>query len=223
MIQKLLIIGFILSFQGVFAQSSWISLFDGKTLNGWRGYKNRDTKNWVVEKGGVLHCANTVNDKKIRADLITTEMYQDVEWSFEWKISKGGNSGVMFRVSEDYDQPYFTGPEYQLCDDNGFEPPVTELQKTGANYDMHPNAGAKPKPVGQWNTTRIVLKGKHVEHWLNGKKALEYELHSPDWNARKEQSKWKTAPDYGMKASGYLALQDHGSPAWFRKIKIRKL
>lgn len=197
----------------------WRSLFDGQTLKGWRGYKQRDIGNWVVENG-TLHCKNTVNDKAIRADLITTQSFQDFELEWEWKISKGGNSGLMFRVSEAFDQPYFTGPEYQMVDDANY-PDLTVLQHTAANYDMHPS-GAQAKPVGEWNTSRIVLRGTHVEHWLNGTKALDYELQSPDWVERKNRSKWKTATGYGANPSGYIALQDHGSPVWIRQIKIRE-
>lgn len=202
------------------APKPWQSLFDGKTLNGWRGYKNRDIKNWLVEDG-TLHCKNTVNDKAIRADLITTQQYQDFELEWEWKISKGGNSGMMFRATEEFDQPYFTGPEYQMVDDDNY-PDLTVLQKSSANYDMHPTK-ALPKKLGAWNNSKIIVKGSHVEHWLNGTKALEYELFSTDWKTRKENSKWKTSANYGMATKGYIALQDHGTPVWVRKIRVREL
>lgn len=198
---------------------AWRSLFDGQTLKGWRGYKQRDTRNWVVEQG-VLHCKNTINDKAIRADLVTTEVFQDFELEWEWKIATGGNSGLMFRVTEEFDQPYFTGPEYQMVDDTNY-PDLTVLQKTAANYDMH-TPTAQAKPLGKWNTSRIVVRGQHVEHWLNGTKALEYELQSPDWQQRKDKSKWKTATQYGANPKGHIALQDHGSLVWVRKIRIRE-
>jgi hypothetical protein len=116
-----------------------------------------------------------------------------------------------------------TGPEYQLIDDAGWPEPLEEWQKTGANYAMH-NAEQKTlHPVGQWNTSRILVKNGHVEHWLNGKKVVEYQLWTDEWREKVKTGKWKDYPGYGSARQGHIALQDHGSPVWFRNIMIREL
>jgi Domain of Unknown Function (DUF1080) len=158
-----------------------------------------------------------------RADLITLDQYQDFELSVEWKISKAGNSGIMYHVTEEFDAPYKSGPEYQIIDDEGFPEKLEDWQKTGANYAMHTTSSRPTKPVGQYNLTRIVVKGAHVQHWLNGVKIVEFDMWTPDWKKRKESGKWKDAPGYGMAKKGFIALQDHGSEAWFKNIKIKPL
>ena len=132
---------------------------------------------------------------------------------------------MMYGVIEDpkYDAPWRTGPEYQLVDDVGFRQQARAGTKSGANYAMHaPNEAQKTlEPLGEWNTTRIVVHGAHVEHWLNGKKVLEFERWTPEWNTLRDSGKWKDAPDYGKFKTGRIALQDHGSVFWFRNVKIR--
>src|ERR671910_788590 len=146
---------------------------------------------------------------------------------FDWKATKGGNSGVIYGVVEDpkYDAPWKTGPEYQLVDDVGFPHKLSASQKAGANYGMHPPDDSQKtlKPVGEWNTTRILVNGARVEHWLNGKKILEFERWTPEWNTLRDSGKWTEAPDYGKAKTGRIALQDHGSVFWFRNIKIRPI
>ncbi len=141
-------------------------------------------------------------------------------------LSKGGNSGIMYGVveAEKYDAAWKTGPEYQLIDDVGFPEKLEEWQKAGANYAMHlPNAEKRLKPVGEWNNSRIVVNGTHVEHWLNGRKILEFERWTPEWRKLRDSGKWKDAPDYGLAKTGRIVLQDHGSGFWFRNIKLRPL
>ncbi len=201
-------------------KGGWILLFDGKTTEGWRGYKGRDMKNWKVEPDGTLHCTNKVNDKSIRCDLITTNEYENFELAWEWKITEASNSGVMFRVNENNPQPYMSGPEYQMIDADKYPERPTVLQESGANYDMHPNPFYNAKNIGEFNQSKIVVNGSHVEHWLNGKKLFEYELWSDDWKKQKGKSKWRDIIDYGNSKKGFLALQDHGSEVWFRNIKL---
>jgi hypothetical protein len=132
----------------------------------------------------------------------------------------------MYGVVEDekYDAAWKTGPEYQLIDDVGFPEKLEEWQKAGANYAMHlPNAQKQLEPVGEWNNTRIVVRGRHVEHWLNGKKILEFERWTPEWQKLRDSGKWKEAPDYGLAKTGRIVLQDHGSVFWFRNVKIRTI
>lgn len=200
----------------------WVLLFNGENLDGWRTFKNRQADSWEVVDG-LLHC-KPFDSAEHRADLITLATYDNFELAFEWKISYQGNSGVMFHVSEEFDQPYFSGPEYQLIDDIGYPGVLAETQRTAANYDMHvPAEETKPNPAGQWNYSRLVVDGNKVVHWLNGEKVVDYELHSDDWLARKNGSKWKDVAGYGMSTSGHIALQDHGMEVWYRNVMIKPL
>lgn len=201
--------------------AGWVLLFDGQTMNGWRSYKNSEQDCWDIQDNA-LHCKGAMAADK-RADILTTEQYENFELVFDWKISPGGNSGVMYRTSEEFDAPYYSGPEYQVIDDEGYAGDLSEMQKAAANYDMHVAENKTTKPVGEWNTSKIVLNGDHCEHWLNGTKVLEYEFGSDDWKARKQASKWKDAAGYGMTRKGHIDLQDHGHEVWYRNIKIKTL
>lgn len=216
---------FITTFSMSTAQSTtsdgWRSLFDGQSMEGWRFFKGRENNSWEV-KDGALHCKNSQEADK-RADLVTNGKYKDFELILQWKIAKGSNSGIMYRVSEKYDAPYLTGPEYQIIDDRGYPESLTALQKTGADYDMMPAGNSPIKPAGEWNQTRILVNGTHVEHWLNGKKLFEFEQFSEEWLKRKEKSKWKDAKAYGTVKKGFICLQDHGDEIWIKDIQIRKL
>ena len=203
----------------------WQLLFDGQTTNGWQIFKARENNTWEVVDG-VLHCkaldesVTGVGDK--RADIMTEAEYENFELAFDWKIAAEGNSGVMFRVTEEFEQPYYTGPEYQLMDDPSF-PNETPDHLTGSNYSMHAAGKTKIKPTGEWNTSKLVVNKNHVEHWLNGDKVVEYELNSPEWLALKKAGKWNEATGYGAAPKGHIVLQDHGSEAWFRNIMIKLL
>lgn len=201
----------------------WVDLFNGENLEGWKGYKQDDIAGWKVEEG-VLFCQGKGAD--VGGDIITEKKYCDFELKWEWKISEAGNAGLFYHVlqGEEYDAPYETGPEYQLLDDEGFPAELEDWQMAGADYGMYvPNDQKELKPVGEWNTSRIVFDDAHVEHWLNGKKILEFEAWSDDWKQRKADGKWKDFPDYGTAECGYIGLQDHGHEAWFRNIKIKPL
>jgi len=161
-----------------------------------------------------------------RADLVTEGEYTNFEFSIDWKATEGGNSGIMYGVIEDerYDAAWQTGPEYQLVDDVGFPSELQEVNKTAADYDVRAAAADKPlEPVGEWNTSRIVVNGDHVEHWLNGAKVLEFERWNDEWENLKNASKWGDFPDYGSAATGHVVIQDHGSVFWFRNVKIREI
>lgn len=203
----------------------WQLLFDGKTLNGWRDYNGDSlTAPWFVEEG-------TIQAKGTGADehgyIVTDKMYENFELVWDWKIADGGNSGVLYHVVENpkFAVPYVTGPEYQLIDNLGFPEPLEEWQKTAANYAMHVPDTAKLiiKPAGEWNTSKIVFDNGHVEHWLNGEKVVEFEAWTEDWFSRKNSGKWENAPEYGLARKGVICLQDHGSAAWFRNVKIKEL
>jgi Domain of Unknown Function (DUF1080) len=205
------------------SHSGYTSLFDGKTLNGWRSYQNKPADSWMV-KDGALYCKGSSIDKSDRrADLITVDSFENFDLQLDWKISPQGNSGILYMVTEEYPTSYLSGPEYQIIDDVNFPEKLEDWQKTAANYAMHTAPTAHPKPAGQWNHTKIVVNNGHAEHWLNGEKVVEYELWTDDWEKRKAAGKWKDAAGYGMSRSGHIALQDHGSEAWFKNIEIKRL
>lgn len=201
-------------------KEGWALLFDGKTMKGWKGFKDRPAAGWQVESG-LLMCKE--GNIQGRSDLITTDMYENFELKIEWKIAPKHNSGIIYMVTEEAGATYETGPEYQLIDDLGYPDPLKDVQLSGANYDMNPPTEKAAKPAGEFNETRILIQKGHVEHWLNGVKVVEYELWTPEWEQTKANSKWKDVATYGQSASGYIALQDHGGGVWFKNIKIRKL
>ncbi|MBS1488241.1 MAG: DUF1080 domain-containing protein [Bacteroidetes bacterium] len=207
-------------------QEGWKLLFDGQSLQGWQIFKNRKNNTWEA-KDGMLHCKplneKVKGDGDERSDLMTTEEFQNFEFACEWKISPEGNSGIIYRVTEEFEQPFYSGPEYQLIDDQGYKPKQEPVHLTGANYDMQAPDALLAKPIGEWNLSRIVVNGKQVEHWLNGQKVVAYELGSADWKKRKEASKWKDAKGYGMATKGHIDLQDHGHEIWFRNVMVKAL
>lgn len=206
-------------------QEGWKLLFDGKTMDGWRDFKGEGiTAPWKVEKG-TLAALGEGSDST--GYIVTTGQYDNFILTFDWKISKGGNSGVLYHVLErpEYKVPYVSGPEYQVIDDMNFPGQLEEWQKAGADYAMYvcdPEKKKIKKP-GLWNTSKIVFDNGHVEHWLNGEKVIEFEAWSDDWFARKGSGKWEGAPEYGLARKGVIALQDHGDRSWYKNIKIKEL
>jgi len=203
-------------------QEDWMFLFDGETTKGWRGFK-KDTigEGWMVRNGNLV---TPGKGGDLGGDIITEEQFENFELKLEWKISQGGNSGIFFRVIEgDYSTVYATGPEYQIIDDISFPQKLEDWQTSGANYAMHPPRNARIKPVGEWNSSRLLVNKSHVEHWLNEVKVVDYTLWTEEWNELVKKSEWKDYPDYGMAKKGHISLQYHGSMIWFRNIKIRVL
>ncbi len=203
----------------------WQLLFDGETLNGWRDYNGDSlTAPWFVEDGMIQAKGSGADE---HGYIVTDRMYENFVLSWDWKIADGGNSGVLYHVVENpkFAVPYITGPEYQLIDNLGFPEPLEEWQKTAADYAMHIPDTSKLiiRPAGQWNSSKIVFDNGHVEHWLNGEKVVEFEAWTDDWFKRKNSGKWTNAPEYGLAKKGVICLQDHGSAAWFRNIKIKEL
>jgi hypothetical protein len=157
------------------------------------------------------------------ADLITRAQFANFELSLEWRVASGGNSGIMYRVTEEAEATYETGPEMQVLDDAGHEDGKSRLTAAGALYGLYPAPEGAVKPAGQWNTARILVNGNRVEHWLNGILTARYELLSPEWEQKVAASKFNQWPGYGRAARGHIALQDHGDLVSFRNIKIRTL
>ncbi|SFE76179.1 3-keto-disaccharide hydrolase [Sunxiuqinia elliptica] len=203
----------------------WELLFDGKTLSGWRDYNGESlTGPWVVEDG----CIKAEGHGSDASGYVVNDrIYKNFVLTWDWKISPGGNSGMLYHVVESpkFKTPYLTGPEYQLIDDENFSEPLEDWQKCGADYAMYlpDQAKLKVNPAGQWNNSKIVFDNGHVEYWMNGEKTLEFEAWSEDWFKRKNSGKWENMPEYGLATKGVFCLQDHGYPAWFRNIKIREL
>lgn len=205
--------------------AGWQLLFNGTDLTGWRDYNGDSlTAPWFVEDGMIQAKGEGADE---HGYIVTDKLYENFELAWDWKIADGGNSGVLYHVVENpkFAVPYVTGPEYQLIDNLGFPDPLEEWQKTAADYAMYVPDSAKLiiKPAGEWNTSKIVFDNGHVEHWLNGEKVVEFEAWTDDWFARKHSGKWENAPEYGLARKGLICLQDHGSAAWFRNIKIKEL
>lgn len=203
-------------------QEGWELLFDGKTMNGWRNFQSEEIpKGWKVENGNLV-ALGLGGD--IGGDIVSEKEFENFHLKLEWKITEGGNSGILYHVKEsDYSAVYATGPEYQIIDDIGYPEKLEDWHTCGANYAMHVPVNSKIKPAGEWNTSEIMVDGTLVKHFLNGSKVVEFEMWTEEWNTLVENSKWKDFPDYGKAPSGHLALQDHGSLTRFRNIKIKEL
>jgi hypothetical protein len=200
----------------------WRLLFDGQTIAGWRGFKLDEVPpGWGVHKGALAFSGEQLGER--HGDLMTTEQFANFVLKLEWKISPGGNSGILYRVTENYEQEFHTGPEFQIIDAPGYPEPLEDWQLSGANYALHPPAKDVVKPAGEWNTSTLVVNGAHVEHWINGEKLVDYELWTKEWNEMVAATKFSEWPDYGMNKAGHIVLQDHGDPVWFRNIRIKVL
>lgn len=209
------------------SSEGWTSLFDGETLTGWRGYNGDSIDGiWTVDEEGSLHLAGQPEGSAY-VNLITEAQYGDFDLRFEWKVEKGTNSGVMFRVGEGLKQPYLTGPEYQILDNEGFRnnkgEPVGINEQTASHYAIEAATSDETKPVGEWNEGRLFVQGNNVEYWLNGVKTAHYEINSPAWKEQIANSKFSKWKDYATLEKGHIGLQDHGHRVWFRGIKIKEL
>ena len=208
----------------------WQLLFDGETLNGWRSFNETELLGGWHVVDGCIQAKGEGGDAS--GYIVTDKQYANFELVWDWKLTHGGNSGMLYHVVEHpkFKVPYVTGPEYQLIDNEGWEEvnaptKLEEWQKLGVDYAMHLPDYSKMKvnPVGEWNSSKIVYDNGHVEHWLNDEKILEFEAYTEDWFAKKASGKWGTATEYGLAHTGVICLQDHGDPASFRNIKIKEL
>jgi hypothetical protein len=200
-------------------QRGWKLLFDGRTTNGWRAYRGQGIPDVWKVRGGALVCSP--KNGTHGGDIITLERYGSFELAIEWKVSVGANSGVMYRVSESEEEPWMTGPEYQILDNERHSDGRNAKTSAASCYGLFAPSEDRTKPVGKWNQARIVVVGSHVEHWLNGFKVLEYELGSERWQRHVEDSKFRAFPKFGKVRRGHIDLQFHGDEVWFRNIRIR--
>ncbi len=210
----------------------WISLFDGETLDGWKRY-NADEVGplWTVEDGAIK-CDGKGHGEGSPEDggsLITMKTFGNFELELEWRISEGGNSGILYHVVEkpDYSHAYVTGPEFQVCDDPPVADDLSNLNKlAGSSYDMYAAPQTKKiSPVMEWNSAKVVYMDGKVEHWLNGEKVVDFDESSEDYKEKFDQSKWSSDkyPYWNTYKEGSIALQDHGAAVWYRNIRIRSL
>lgn len=206
------------------SKAGWTLLFDGTSLNGWRGYKKPDAtgSRWEVKDGTLTLPPAAGQDTRGARDIVSTATYEHFELSADWKIAQGGNSGIKYFVLEDMDSAI--GHEYQVIDDERHaDAKIGPHRQTGAFYDVLQAANRPLKPAGDWNTSRIVVRGDTVEHWLNGTKILGYTLDSPELRAAIAKSKFKDVARFGKLQNGHILLQDHGDQVWYRNVKIRRL
>lgn len=194
---------------GQAAESEWISLFNGKDLTGWTDQKRGAPKGWDVQDGAIHRAEKGGN-------LHTEGIFLNFELEFEWKVAKGVNSGLKYRFHDG------VGPEYQVLDDANATSETKPLGQAAALYVIKEATGKELKPFGEWNQARIVARGNHLEHWLNGVKVVEIEIGTDEWKERKAASKFKDREGFGTFA-GPIHLQDHGGEAWFRNLRIRSL
>jgi hypothetical protein len=193
--------------------AGWKLLFDGKTTAGWRNYQKPDiAAGWKVEDGAL------VRGTERAGDIITTEKFAAFEFSMEYNISPGGNSGLMFHVTEDGRVAWHTGPEIQIQD---ISSRAKDPQKPGWLYQLYRSEVDASKPAGEWNEIRLLITPEKCATWMNGQLYYEFVKGSKDWDERVAKSKFASLENFGKPTSGHICLQDHGNPVKFRNIKIR--
>jgi cytochrome c len=206
-------------------KEGWKLLFDGKTTKGWKNFNKESVGSAWKAQDGTLMLDISVTQKDQRGDILTQGEFENYELSLEWKIDSCGNSGVLFNVVDDpkYSTVWVTGPEMQVLDNSCHPDAKIEKHRAGDLYDLIKSKKETVKPAGQWNQARIVTNKGKYEFWLNGTKAVEFTMHTPEWDALVANSKFKSMPDFGKATRGHIALQDHGNKVWFRNIKIKEL
>ncbi|MEN3340457.1 MAG: hypothetical protein V7647_4133 [Acidobacteriota bacterium] len=209
--------------------AGWKLLFDGKTTNGWRGYHATTfpAKGWAVEDGAIKRVGKG-EKPGTGGDIITTGEYGNFELALDWKLSPGGNSGIKYLITESADGTGHSGVGYemQILDDERHPDAklgVNGNRTAGALYDLIAPSTHAARPIGEWNQARVVVRGRHVEHWLNGQRVVQFEIGSPEMKALIAKSKYKDIKGFGEATSGHILLQDHGDEVSFRNIKIRQL
>jgi len=205
-------------------KDGWELLFDGKTTKGWRNYNSKEIgAAWKINDESLY--LDRSNKEVKGGDIITEGEYENYEFSYDWKISKCGNSGLIFDVVESEKNKYVwhTGPEMQVLDNSCHPDAKIIKHRAGDLYDLISCSTETVKPAEEWNTAKIISKNGHYEFYLNGTKVVEFTMHTPEWDTIIAGSKFKSMPVFGKAKKGHFALQDHGDPVWFRNIKIKKL
>jgi hypothetical protein len=198
--------------------AGWRPLFDGTSTSAWRGYKSQSfPAGWRIVDG-------TLTKSGAVEDIMTRDQFGNFQLALDWKLGPAGNAGIFYRGTEQYDKIYWSAPEYQLLDDAAHPDGGSRLTSAGADYGLYPAAAGVVKPADQWNSTLIVVNGNTVQHWLNGQKLLEYEIGSPDWEAKVKASKFLAYPNYGRAKQGHIAIQgDHEGVLSLRNVRVREI
>ena len=211
--------GTVASAQSGRCRAGFRPLFDGQTQAGWRVYRGQgQSAGWKVQDGMLTKTTPT-------DDIISTEQFADFELTLDWRVSQAGNSGLFYRGTEEYEKIYWSAPEYALLDDAFARDGRNPMTSAGAAHSLYaPPARGIVKPAGEWNTTRVIARGPHVEHWLNGTKLFEFEQWSAEWDAKVAASKFRAWPNFGKARRGHFAIQgDHGGEFALRNFCLREL
>ena len=209
-------------------EASYTLLFEGKDVSQWRGYNKEGfpERGWRIENGEIICEYSGEEEAGYGGDIITKKKYKDFDLMVDFAIVDTSNSGIFYLVQEIPETPIFhSAAEYQILDDETYKvtyPGLTLAQCTGANYGLHPQEVNYSKPIGEWNTARIVKKGNDVQHFLNDSLVVSYTLHSDDWEKRRLASKFVEWPSYATVDVGHIGLQDHGHRVRFRNVKVRE-
>lgn len=205
-------------------EASWTPLFDGSTLSGWHSFGSDSvTGGWKIDSGAIHLDASA---KTGRGDLVSNDTYDNFDLKLDWKISKAGNSGVLFYVQDDkakYEDTYKTGPEMQVLDDQRHEDNKLPTHRAGSLYDMIQATPGAVKPAEEWNSAEIVSNNGKLDFYLNGQHVVNTTMWDSSWTKMVAGSKFKEWPAFGTFKSGHIALQDHGNEVWYKNIEIKKL
>jgi hypothetical protein len=197
--------------------AGWRLLFNGSSLSGWRSLASAQPgAGWKAIDGSIVRTASS-------GDIVTVDEFGDFELTIDWKVESATNSGILYRVALGEKQTYYSGPEYQVLDDVAASDRFDPKHRAGALYDLVAPPKDFTRPVGSWNTARIIVRGWHIQHWLNGEKIVDVDLRSPEGAMLKMHSKFSAMPHFAEYRRGHIALQDEHNSVAYRNIKIRDL
>ncbi|MGY6521976.1 MAG: 3-keto-disaccharide hydrolase [Mongoliitalea sp.] len=208
--------------------NDWVNLFDGESFDGWKKFGGEEVgAAWKVQDGAIYLDATNKKDWQTAdgGDIVTEGEFDNFHFQVEWKISKDGNSGIMFFVQDtgEYAYPWMTGPEMQVLDNDGHPDAKIRTHRAGDLYDLIESSEEMAKPVGEWNLAEIIAKDGNLELHLNGTMVVSTTMWTPEWEEMIANSKFKDMPGFGKYKKGRISLQDHGDEVWFRNIRIKQL
>jgi len=202
-------------------QDGWVLLFDGKDPTGLRGFKKEGMPtdgSWTIVDGTIRHTKGVGG-----GDIVTKDQFGDFEFSVDWLVTPGANSGIIYRSTEDHQYTWETGMEMQILDDARHPDGKNAKTRAGTLYALQACAHETARPPGEWNHAHVIVKGTHIQHWLNGVKVVDVDTASEEYKKAYSESKFTKMPDFGTRSKGHICLQDHGDEVWFRNIKVKSL